>query len=262
MSKLTTIAFATCALAVISAPALAADVPQRPVPVPHAVMTGWYLRGDIGYSNQQVDELFNVLYEGVGVTDVNNISAEFDGGPTFGIGLGYRINNWFRTDVTGEYRSKVDFSGLDIITIPGDPFPVVPNNYDAKKSEWLVMLNGYWDMGSWHGISPFIGAGVGAANIEISGFTDVGIGSISGGPAISYGGDHDEWNFAWALHAGVGFEVTEAFTLELAYRYLDLGDAASGDLIASDGTNTIDNPMEFEDITSHDVKLGVRYTFW
>jgi opacity protein-like surface antigen len=260
MFKLTTIALTACALAAIAMPVQAADIPERPIP--REVLGGWYLRGDIGYSNQQVDELFNVLYTGVGVTDVNNIHKEFDGGPTFGVGIGYQVNNWFRADVTGEYRSKVDFSGLDIITIPADPFPVVPNDYDAKKSEWLALLNGYWDIGSWHGISPFIGAGVGFANVEISSFSEVGIGSISGGPAMAYADDNDEWNFAWALHAGVGFEITEALTLELAYRYLDLGDAESGDLIASDGTNTIDNPMEFNDITSHDVKLGVRYTFW
>jgi len=239
--------------------ALAADMPE---PIPLVVVNGWYLRGDIGYSNQLVDSLDNVLYDAVGVASVDNISKDFDGGPTFGVGVGYKFNNWFRADLTGEYRSKTDFSGLDIITIPADPFPVVPNYYDAKKSEWLILANGYLDVGTWHGITPFVGAGVGAANIEISGFTDIGIGSISGGPAVAYGGDHDEWNFAWAVHAGLGFEVTEAFTVELAYRYLDLGDARSGDLIASDGTNTIDNPMIFEDITSHDVKLGVRYTFW
>ena len=48
-------------------------------------------------------------------------------------------------------------------------------------------------------------------------------------------------------------------TLEAAYRYLNLGDAASGDLVTYTGTNTVNNPMEFRDIVSHDVKLGVRY---
>ena len=76
------------------------------------------------------------------------------------------------------------------------------------------------------------------------------------------GGTHDQWNFAWALYAGLGFEITDALTLELAYRYLDMGDGRSGDLIAYDGTNNIDNPMEFNDITSHDVRLGFRYAFW
>ncbi len=66
---------------------------------------------------------------------------------------------------------------------------------------------------------------------------------------------------AWALYAGLGFEVTSALTLDLGYRYLHIGDAESGDLVSFDGTNNIDNPMEFEDISSHDVRLGMRYKF-
>ncbi len=49
-------------------------------------------------------------------------------------------------------------------------------------------------------------------------------------------------------------------TVELAYRYVNLGNASSGDLYTYDGTNNVYNPMEFRDITSHDVKLGVRWS--
>jgi len=252
MFKSSSIALAVCAGTMVAIPAAqAADIPEPPPPV--VVVHGWYLRGDIGYSNQQVDSLDNALYDAY--DSVDNVYADFDGAPFFGFGVGYRWNNWFRTDVTGEYRSKSDFDGLDIATIGG---VIIPDNYIAKKSEWLALVNGYFDLGTWHGITPFVGAGVGAANIWISDFTDVGVTVDS----VAFGEDNGEWDFAWALYAGLGFEVTEAFTVELAYRYLDLGDGESGDLIAFDGTNLIDNPMEFNGITSHDIKLGVRYTFW
>ena len=58
MLKLTKIAFAACAVAVTAIPAAsAADLPYipEPVPVPLPAVGGWYLRGDIGFSNQQVD---------------------------------------------------------------------------------------------------------------------------------------------------------------------------------------------------------------
>ena len=251
MFRLSTIAIALGACAAAATPvALAADMPA---PVPVAVLKGWYLRGDIGYSNQRVDSLDNALYDAY--DSVDTVHKDFDGAPFLAAGIGYRWNNWFRTDVTGEYRSKSDFDGLDIAVIGPD---IIPNNYTAKKSEWLALINAYFDLGSWHGITPFVGGGVGAANIKIHDFTDVGVTVDS----VAFGADHDEWNFAWALYAGLGFEVTPAFTVELAYRYLDLGDAESGDLVGYDGTNLIDNPMIFEDITSHDLKLGVRYTFW
>jgi opacity protein-like surface antigen len=82
-----------------------------------------------------------------------------------------------------------------------------------------------------------------------------------GFPSIAFGEEHDEWNLAWAVYAGLGFDVTDNFTMELAYRYLDMGDGASGNLVAYDGTDNFDNPMEFNDITSHDVKVGFRYKF-
>ena len=100
------------------------------------------------------------------------------------------------------YRSKSDFDGLDIAVIGPD---IIPDNYTAKKSEWLALVNGYVDLGTWHGITPFVGAGVGAANVKISDFTDVGVTVDS----VAFGDDHDEWNFAWAVYAGLGFEVTD-----------------------------------------------------
>jgi opacity protein-like surface antigen len=250
LSKMALVACAGAATAVSAAQA--ADMPQ---PVPEVVVRGWYLRGDIGYSNQRVDSLDNALYDSY--LSVDNVYKDFDGAPFFAAGIGYRWNHWFRTDVTGEYRSKSDFDGFDIAHQVGPPTEI-PDNYSAKKSEWLALLNGYLDVGTWHGITPFVGAGVGAANVKISDFTDIGA-SVG---SVAFGDDNDEWNFAWALYAGLAFDVTDAFTVELAYRYLDLGDGESGDLIAFDGTNNIDNPMKFNDITSHDIKLGVRYTFW
>ena len=49
------------------------------------------------------------------------------------------------------------------------------------------------------------------------------------------------------------------FTVELAYRYLDMGDGLTGDLRTFDGTNDTINPTTFKNITSHDFKLGVRW---
>jgi opacity protein-like surface antigen len=251
MFTLSKIALVACAgVAIADAAAIAADMAQ---PIPETVVRGWYLRGDIGYTNQNVDSLDNALY--ATYDSVGTVYKDFDGAPFFAAGIGYRWNHWFRTDVTGEYRSKSDFDGLDIATIGP---ATIPDHYSAKKSEWVALLNGYLDLGTWHGITPFVGAGVGAANVKISDFTDIGDTVDS----VAFGSAQDQWNFAWAAYAGLAFDITDAFSVELAYRFLDVGDAKSGDLVAYDGTNTIDNPMEFKDITSHDIKLGVRYTFW
>jgi opacity protein-like surface antigen len=247
-----------------AAPVLAADMPVY-VPEPE-VFSGWYFRGDIGFSNQRVDSLYNVLYE---TTEVTNIFAEFGAAPFGGIGIGYVFSPFFRMDLTGEYRGKAAFSGSDVYLFNDvDPEAIDPepnwvervDNYTGFKSEWTFLANAYWDVGNFHGIVPFLGFGAGVSRNTISGFMDVD--PTSGdyfGPSVAFGDTASKWNFAWAVYAGVGYQVNEKLTVEFAYRFISLGNAASGDLYTYDNQNFIDNPMEFRNLTSHDFKVGFRY---
>jgi opacity protein-like surface antigen len=251
MVSVKVMAFAGAA-ALFSTAATAADLPDYP-PTPFYEAGGWYLRGDIGMSNQRVGSLFNALYDTA--ISVTNVHKEFDSAPIFGLGVGYQFNQWLRVDVTGEYRGGASFHGLDIVESAG---PITTaNEYRAIKSEWLVLANIYADLGTWYSFTPFIGAGVGGSANRISGFTDVC--AVCAGPSVAFGDTATKWNFAWALHAGIAYRVTPAFTIEFAYRYVNLGDALAGDLVTYDGTNAIYNPTEFRDISSHDLRFGVRW---
>jgi opacity protein-like surface antigen len=248
------------AATLLSSAAFVADMAIAPPPYAPVVedFGGWYLRGDIGFSNQRVDRLNNVLDAG-NTSSVQNLG--FNTAGIFGLGVGYRVNNWFRADVTGEYRGNSQFYGTDHITFPGG---VGTDTYHATKNEWVVLANAYVDLGTWWCITPFIGAGVGGARVAINGFTDQSIASnpVQPGPAlagIAFGDNVAKWNFAWAAHAGLAYKVTPNFTVELAYRYLDMGNGLTGDLRAFDGTNNINNPTTFRSITSHDLKIGVRW---
>lgn len=247
------------AATLISSMAFAADMPIAPppmyAPAPPADFGGWYLRGDIGFSNQRVDRLNNVLDAG-NTSSVQNLS--FNTAGIFGLGAGYKFNNWFRADVTGEYRGNSQFYGTDRITFPGG---VGADTYHATKNEWVVLANAYVDLGTWWCMTPFIGAGVGGARVSINNFTDAGMTNLGGGalPGLAFGDNVSKWNFAWAVHAGVAYNVSPNFTVELAYRYLDMGNGLTGDLRTFDGINNVNNPTTFKGITSHDVKLGVRW---
>jgi len=238
--------------------AYAADYPQ-PLPPPIIVQPvpefagGWYLRGDIGFSNQQVGSLFNENYSRY--ASVENVDKGFDAAPFFGIGVGYNINDWLRADVTGEYRARANFHGLDIGTRPnGD---IDPDRYTASKYEWTFLLNGYIDLGTWYNFTPFVGAGAGFSRNTITNFSDVNVRTGIG--ADTHSSDASKWNFAWALYAGVGYKVTRNVTIEFAYRYINLGDAVTGPLVGYDGTT--DTPLEFRHLTSQDVRLGLRFNF-
>jgi opacity protein-like surface antigen len=247
------------AASLLSSVAVAADMAIMPSPMyappPVEDFGGWYLRGDIGFSNQRVNRLNNAL-DAASTSSVQHLS--FNTAGIFGLGVGYKVNNWFRADVTGEYRGNSQFFGTDAITFPGG---FGTDTYHATKSEWVVLANAYVDLGTWWYVTPFIGAGVGGARVSIANFTDQSISNIGGGalPGLAFGDNVSKWNFAWALHAGVAYRVSPNFTVELAYRYLDMGDGLTGDLRTFDGTNNIVNPTTFKSITSHDLKLGMRW---
>lgn len=241
--------------------AIAADLPPNPPPqviiqqVPVPVVqefNGWYLRGDIGMTNQKTKGLENPLF-GTAANFTWLDQGSFTSGMSFGLGAGYQVNDWLRLDVTGEYRGGSDFRALDQFNNGGT---INTNEYTFTKREWLFLANAYLDLGTWWCITPFIGAGIGVSNLTIANYRDNNQIASGGGWAQ----DNTETNFAWALHAGASYAVTKSFAVELSYRYLNLGDGKSGDTINFNGTNTVDNPTTVKDITSHDVRLGVRWT--
>ena len=250
------------AATLMSTAAFAADMAIAPPPAyaPPPVVEdfgGWYLRGDIGFSNQQVQRLDNAA--SMPTITVLASDLAFGTAGIFGLGAGYHFNNWFRADVTGEYRGKSQL--LRSPTASAYVGGVGTDTYHATKQEWVVLGNAYVDLGTWWCMTPFIGAGVGGARSHDQQLHRPGHRQQrlrrAAGPRLRR--QLRKWNFAWALHAGVAYKVTPDFTVELAYRYLDIGNGVTGDLRTFDGTNNINDPMTFQDITSHDLKLGVRW---
>lgn len=265
MARLTLLTATAVAAVLGITGAQAADMPVYYEQQAAPEFGGWYIRGDVGASHQRVDSIFNPQWDlDPSIDTVDVLEKDFEASWFLGVGVGYKFNEWFRADITGEYRGPSDFYGLDSLNV-GDPPNAVINEYRTEKSEWTFLANAYWDITTWHSITPFIGAGVGASYNRIDDLTDTNLLDPSGGAfcPVSNGcaGSNGEWQFAWALHAGLAFAVTPNMTIELAYRFLHLGDGKSGNIIGSDGTDNYDNPLEFNDLSSHDVKVGMRYTF-
>jgi opacity protein-like surface antigen len=253
------------AACLLSSMAFAADMAIAPPPQYYAPPAedfgGWYLRGDIGFSNQSVNNLNYYKYPTL--LSLNQRTG-FDSAGIFGLGVGYQVNNWFRADVTGQYRGNANFHGLDLTTYP-DTGTVQKGSdtYSASKSEFLVLANAYADLGTWWSVTPYIGAGVGASRVTIANFTDVGInGTYLYGtvPGLASAATASKWNVAWALHTGLAYKVSPNLTLELGYSYVNLGDGVTGELVTKDGVGAGQNHvMTFKNITSHDLTLGMRW---
>ncbi len=270
MRSVTSILAATAA-SLISTAALAADMPSiMPPPpayyAPQPVVEdfgGWYLRGDIGQTTT-TGKLHVNAYDTfpAGTTLIQN-GHGFDGGVSYGIGVGYQANNWFRIDVTGEYRAKVGFNGSDFVTYPGPSS--ISDVYNGGYKSWVGLVNFYADLGTWFCVTPFIGVGVGGARITTTGlqdsgavFTNVGGQNVVTGASYFANGASTN-NLAWAIHAGLAYKVNNNFTVELAYRYLDMGTAIHGVGRSFDGSNAGQSSFQYRDLVSQDVRIGVRW---
>ncbi len=223
-----------------------------PLPVENDCCTdrGWYLKGFIGSTSYDVSSIDNAAFDTADFT-FHNLGFEASG--FGGLGFGSKVSDHFRWDVTGEYRNRATFHGFDSYEGPGFSGT---NDYEATLKSWAMLANFYWDIICWNGLTPYVGGGVGFSRNYIGNFTDINVPNLG----AAYANTNVTTEFAWAIHAGLAFEVNDRVTLDFAYRYINLGDAMSDTVIAYDGSGTAEG-LEFEDIDSHDIMLGVRWKF-
>jgi len=238
------------------APAEAADlgygsIKDAPAPVAHRT---WYLKGTVGVKSEDADDIWTDGggTEGPGYQsgDFSVTSIDIEHKAIFGLGVGLEYNRWLRFDVTGEYRGKQGFRAQDY----NHEFDY-NNNYSADLDSWLGLVNVYVDLWTWRGFTPYVGGGIGFSTFDVQNFRDVNPQNDA-----LYTGDKDksQTNFAWALYAGLSYDLTSNLTLDAAYRYADLGDAETGRATDTTGTRWY-NGLEIQDITSHDFLLSLRY---
>ena len=222
-----------------------------PPPEPCVGCAGpWYLKGFVGAANPDVGDIFAEEFQ---FNDFQVFHHDIKSTPLFGLGFGYDTGHWFRFDITGEYRGKAVFQAQD--SYPGGlGFTAGTNEYTADIESWVGLANAYIDFGTWHCVTPYVGGGVGFASISVLGLKDVNVPQLG----VAFGKDNTETNFAWAVYAGLAYKVTPGLTIDLTYRFTDIGDASSGIRTDYLGQQTA-GPLEIEGITSNDVMLGVRW---
>ena len=74
---------------------------------------------------------------------------------------------------------------------------------------------------------------------------------------IGFGRNPSEWHTAYALYAGVGYNVSKSLKIDLTYRYLNYGSIT--DTVDCNVTCTHDT-FKFGNLISHDIMLGLRWT--
>jgi opacity protein-like surface antigen len=156
------------------------EVSQQPV----ELGTGWYLRGDAGWSRDHAP----LLTSDLSFTSQSAVTNSY----SFDFGFGYQFNNWLRADILYDYRKPQTANSGSVVWCPyqakGLTSQVTPQNPDAialgiyadpnetctqqqqaKLSSQDLLLNGYIDVGTWGGVTPYIGAGGGMVRTQSNG---------------------------------------------------------------------------------------------
>ena len=236
------------------ATASAADMPSyyspsgsyTPPDQPAEFGAGWYLRGDASFGPEDKPKLL-----------LRNAAPTFDRqattwGYAFGGGAGYKLNDWFRVDVTADYLDPFQYSA----NIPcGDSCAV---NRKTNLWRWDGLVNGYVDLGTWFGITPYIGAGAGVAGVHQDGSIGINGNALANGILDPRTGtlvtssvpSRTDYQFAWAAMAGFSYAFGPHMLADIGYRYLDLGRTTIPLFPAAGVTRSI---------TEQQVRVGVRY---
>ena len=219
-----------------------------------------YFRADVGYSASTDADITWAQTDPVTHNFLTDRVATLDSGNSWfgeaGVGCGSGIRG-LRGELMLGYHGSRDVSGEPATAWfqPGGPPPVAPEADPLHTSitSYTAMFNAYKDLGTFGNLTPYVGAGVGVAYNKMD---DV---YFTGNPALvnKIKGD-SELSFAWSLMAGVGYHLSERTTLDIGYRYLDLGDASSERV---DNAGFVNPRVNIDDITAHEIKVGLRYHF-
>lgn len=190
--------------------------------------TGWYLRGDASFGPEDQPRLT--------ATGFDESHSDFGWGA--GGGIGYRFTSGFRADITGDYLDPFNYNSTITNGVASITFKDGLQRYDG-------LANVYFDLGTWYGLTPYVGAGAGVAVFSPSQkITTVNlVGAALPPPPKS------STEFAWAAMAGVSYQFDPNIAVDLGYRHLDLGRFS---------TTLAGFPLS-KHFTEEQVRVGVRY---
>lgn len=235
---------------------------------------GWYLRGDAGIN---VNSPGHLKQENLTLNGGSFLNQSATNTASLALGVGYRINSYLRVDATWELRTGSNVKAVDNVRIfnsRGQTAADIYTLYNGNVHSQVGLINAYLDLGRWNGLTPFIGVSAGLARNTISGLTATGHASINLYSNVapfalvghltdttgSFASTKTKYSFAWGLTGGLGYAVNDNLTLEMAYRYLNLGRGAETSLIhCTCGTTGM--PLKLGTLSSQDVKIGMRWNF-
>jgi opacity protein-like surface antigen len=214
---------------------------------------GLYLRADVGLAWQYLGTRPSSLY--AGLADFHYRTLDIEATRPLGVGIGYRSHDWFRFDLTSEYRSRATIRTTPVYGC-GTGTCTDPLTSDLRSL--VTMLNGYFEIGSWHEITPYLGLGLGLAHHR---FGPVTIPASTNNHGAGTTDSRARQRLALSLMAGAAYDLSDRMKLDIGYRYLHAGRIESGSFdcsviaapsICNGGTQSLR-------VQSHELRIGLRF---
>lgn len=183
-------------------------------------------------------------------TNGSTTSSDMDTGFVLGAVGGYKYDFNPGADRGFAVRTELDIAyrenGIDSTTVPagqgGSSLPVGTNNGVSGDVSTFSGLANVWVDYKVGKFTPYIGGGIGLAEVSINDFSNNGTLLV----------DDSDTVFAYQVGTGVAYALTQSVSLTADYRYFATADAEVSDV----GGNTSD-----VENSSHSVMAGVRYSF-
>jgi opacity protein-like surface antigen len=232
--------------------------PVYETPLP--VGPSWYVRIDGGYAVHD-----DPVMTEAGIYDL--VGEEIGDTWTLGGGIGRYFTPTIRGDITYDHRFEADAEGYLLDHLSG-----ADGSRTFGIESDVVLFNLYYDFNRGARFSPYVGVGLGVTHNR----TTTGIVSDDCG-CIGTIEEGDETHVAGAIMAGftaklrggttvaggtkdgpVMVDSGRALYLDVGYRFLYLGEVATGPIVTDAYGQIADDPV-VENIHAHEFRVGLRY---
>jgi opacity protein-like surface antigen len=253
------------------------DAPEIDTGSIAATTDGWYIRGDLGYnfsteSDKPTSRNFDFDTESYSTNTFDKARLSKD--LTMNAGIGYQFNDFFRSDLTLDYFGST-LDGKTGWETCSPRFGNAQANCRYKQQDMTALstlANGYVDLGTYWGMTPYIGAGAGVSYVK---WGDVkqsmrcnyldgsksDCGDIDASRLAKKGAD--SWRFTYALMAGMSYDVADRIKIDFGYRFsqIDSGDMFGFNSYESDN-GAFGMKGKDKGLTRHEFRTGIRVVNW
>lgn len=252
-------------------PALTADIGSPPViyppvfeePVYHApkvqASSGWYLRGDAGFAVHRLRGITYATGTAAGTSEASFTDRNLKSSFSVGAGVGYQINERFRSDLTLDYLASAKFSGATVgaCGVGGNVLLNCTSTDRASFTAWSLLANAYVDLFTYGRVTAYVGAGLGATYVDWSGLKNTSCLTATPttcDPTYTHAGGYG-WAATAALMAGASVKITCGLAADVNYRYRYIAGGRMFGIAAGAG------PGYTKGMHSHEGRAGLRYSF-